>query len=106
MSGNNFTRKYTISKQSGPGKRYYHINVYAYVAIIVTILLLLILHIIVVYINSYALNGIGVRYRNPTIGLDPVSLPTGWTLPRIEDSYRVRIGNNIIVVSFLYCSLE
>ena len=44
----------------------------------------------IVYINSYALSQIGLKYQNPTNGLDPVSLPMGWVLPRLEDTYRVR----------------
>lgn len=43
-----------------------------------------------VYINSYALKGIGVQYRNPTGGFDPISMPTGWVLPRLNDTFRVR----------------
>ena len=88
MSGNsNFTRKYTISKSTGPGKYcndsdpFERTYFYSITSISTSP---------TVYINSYALKGIGVQYRNPTGGFDPVSMPSGWVLPRLEDTFRVR----------------
>lgn len=65
MSGYQFTRRLTVSKQSGP-----------------------------IYADSYALHKIGIQYKQPIPIPDPVSLPTGWVAPSLpsDDTFRVNLS--------------